>query len=129
MMSFAEDVPKRERMILELLFRLGEASARLVYEQLEADLSYSSVRTFLNNLEQRGRISHRQEGLSFIYFPLVQAEDEGRKVLEDARTTFFKGSREKAIAALLGAEAEGIDDEEYERLRQLLDAARTGNKA
>lgn len=118
-----EDLPKRERAILELLYKLGEASARDIQKEFTEDLSYSTVRTFLNNLEQRGKVFHRQSGLSFVYFPLAQAEQEGLSVLKQAQETFFSGSKTKAIAALLGAEA-SISEEEYHELKKLLDSAR-----
>ena len=118
-----EDLPKRERAILELLYKLGEASARDIQKEFADDLSYSTVRTFLNNLEQRGKVSHRQSGLSFVYFPLAQAEQEGLSVLQQAQTTFFSGSKTKAIAALLGTDSK-ISEEEYRELKKLLDSAR-----
>lgn len=118
-----EDLPKRERAILELLYKLGEASARDIQKEFADDLSYSTVRTFLNNLEQRGKVSHRQSGLSFVYFPVARAEQEGLSVLKQAQETFFSGSKTKAIAALLGTDA-SISEEEYRELKKLLDSAR-----
>ncbi len=119
-----DDLPKRERAILELLFKMGEASARDIQKEFGEDLSYSTVRTFLNNLEQRGKVSHRQSGLSFVYFPVTVAEEEGVTVLKQAQETFFNGSKTKAIAALLGTDS-AISEEEYSELKKLLDSART----
>lgn len=122
-----DDLPKRERAILQLLFRLGEASARDIQKEFEKELSYSTIRTFLNNLEQRGKISHRQEGLSFVYFPIAETEQQGISVLEQAQDIFFNGSKTRAIAALLGSDP-SISEEEYRELKKLLDSARVKHR-
>jgi BlaI family transcriptional regulator, penicillinase repressor len=123
-MPLWEGVPKRERAILELLFRLGEATAREVQAELDDGTSYSAVRTFLATLETRGCVAHRVEGQRYLWFPAAEPEQEGVSMIHQAMLTFFKGSREKAMAALLGAENRPLDDGEYQRLLALIERAR-----
>ncbi len=123
-MPTLEGLPKRERAILEILFRLGEATAREVQAALGDDTSYSAVRAFLATLESKGRISHRVDGQRYLWFPLGESELEGGSAIARVVDTFFKGSRERAIAALLGKGERPLDEEEYRRLLDLIDLAR-----
>jgi predicted transcriptional regulator len=118
------EVPKRERAILEILFRLDEATAREVQSELMDGISYSAVRTFLATLETRGYVAHRVEGQRYLWYPVAEPEQEGVSAIRQAMRTFFKGSREKAMAALLGAEDRPLDDDEYKRLLALIERAR-----
>ncbi len=123
-MAVFEGLPKRERAILEILYRLGGASAREVQAALDDGTSYSAVRAFLATLEAKGCVGHRQDGKSYLWFPASEASSEGGSALESAMRTFFEGSREKAIAALLGSGDRPLDEAEYKRLLRLINQAR-----
>ena len=123
-MPLVEGLPKRERAILEILFRLGEATAREVQAALNDDTSYSAVRTFLSTLETKGRVAHRLDGQRYLWFPAGESEREGSSAIAGVVNTFFKGSRERAIAALLGSTDRALDEAEYERLLELIKQAR-----
>ena len=97
-----DDLSKREREILKIVFQLGEATAREVHEKLNDGTSYSAVRTFLATLETKGRITHRLVGQRYLWVPAMDPEKEGASLIADATQTFFKGSRERAVAALFG---------------------------
>lgn len=127
-MAVFDDLPKREREILELVYKLGKATARQIQEALNDGTSYSAVRTFLSNLETKARINHIHEGITYLWEPKGKVEDEGALVLSEVSKTFFKGSREKTIAALLGSNQENISEEEYWKLRELIDKARGSNE-
>jgi predicted transcriptional regulator len=123
-MNVFDDLSKREREILEIAYRLGEASARDIQEALNDGTSYSAVRTFLGNLEAKGRIGHRHKGLAYLWFPIGEPEKEGAATIASAVDTFFSGSRERAVAALLGTSAKPLSDAEYKALKALIDSAR-----
>jgi predicted transcriptional regulator len=119
-----DGLAKREREILRIVYRLGEASARQVQEALADGTGYSAVRTFLANLEAKGRVRHRADGIAYLWSPAGEAEREGAEAIAAATDTFFAGSRERAISALLGACDSPLGEDEYRRLRDLIDQAR-----
>ncbi len=127
-MPLLDELPKRERAILEILYAKGEATARDVQSALDDGTSYSAIRAFLATLENRGCVSHRLEGQRYLWFPVEAAEREGGSALLKTMRTFFEGSRERAIAALLGADERPLDTDEYRRLRDLIDKARKGKE-
>src|SRR5213082_2996574 len=106
---------RRERQIMDILFRRGRATAAEVMEELPGDPSYSTVRTQLRVLEEKGHVRHEEDGLRYMYFPRVPREVARRSALQHLVETFFDGSTEKAVAALLGGEVSRISSEELDR--------------
>lgn len=127
-MNKIEKLSKREREICAVVFRLGEASARDVQGALGDDTSYSAVRTFLSNLEAKGLLAHRLEGKRYLWLPASDPEQEGAALIAAATRNFFKGSKARAIAALMRSDQEPLSEEEYDRLRALIDAFRKGER-
>jgi predicted transcriptional regulator len=123
-MSSLDGLSKREREVLTIVFSLGEATAHEVHASLGDGTSYSAVRTFLSTLEAKGRITHRLDGQTYRWFPAVDREQEGTTLMADTVKTFFKGSRERAIAALISIDERPLSNEEYRRLQALIEAAR-----
>ncbi|MCC7184621.1 MAG: BlaI/MecI/CopY family transcriptional regulator [Acidobacteria bacterium] len=115
---------RRERQIMDILFRRGRATAAEVMAELPNDPSYSTVRTQLRVLEQKGHVRHEQDGLRFIYTPIVARQTARKSALRHVIETFFDGSPEKAVAALLGGEATKLSDEELDRIASLINKAR-----
>jgi predicted transcriptional regulator len=115
---------RRERQIMDILFRLGRATAADVMAELPSDPSSSTVRTQLRVLEQKGHVRHEQDGLRFVYSPVVARQSARRSALRHVIETFFDGSPEKAVAALLGGEAAKLSDEELTRIAGLIAKAR-----
>ncbi len=118
-----ENLSRRERQIMEIVYRLGEATAAVVIENLTDPPSYSAVRTHLRILEDKGHLMHRQDGPRYVYLPTVPRSRARTSALRDLLRNFFDGSREQMIAALLDDPAE-ISDEELERLSRMIDKAR-----
>ncbi len=114
---------RREREILDILYRRGRATAAEVMEDLGADRSYSTVRTQLRVLEQKGHVRHEVDGTRYVYLPAVPRHAARRSALRHMLDTFFDGSPGKAVAALLG-DARALSDEELDRIAQLVDKAR-----
>ncbi len=115
---------RRERQIMDILFRRGRATASEVMADLSGDPSYSTVRTQLRVLEEKGHVRHDEEGLRYVYIPVVARHTARKSALKHLLDTFFDGSTEKAVAALLGGEATRLSDEEFERLADLIAKAR-----
>jgi BlaI family transcriptional regulator, penicillinase repressor len=117
---------KRERQIMDRLYRLGRATANEVLEGLSGSPSSSTVRTQLRVLEQKGFVRHEEEGLRYIYMPTVPRHAARRSALKHLVETFFDGSNAKVVAALLGGEGARISDDELDRIVALIKNARGG---
>jgi len=105
---------------MDILYRRGRATAAEVLEDLPGDTHYSTVRTQLRVLEEKGHVSHEEEGLRYVYKPLVSRNSARKSALRHVVETFFDGSAEKAVAALLGGEASRLSEQELERIADLI---------
>jgi predicted transcriptional regulator len=115
---------RRERQIMDILFRRGRATAAEVMHDLPGEPSYSTVRTQLRVLEQKGHVRHEEDGVRFVYTPVVARHAARKSALRHVIETFFDGSPEKAVAALLGGDAAKLTDDELERIAGLIAKAR-----
>jgi predicted transcriptional regulator len=115
---------KRERQIMDALYRLGRATAAEIVRQVPGAPGNSTVRTQLRVLEAKGHVRHEEEGLRYVYMPTVPRHSARRSALKHLVETFFDGSTAKAVAALLGGEAARVSDADLERIAQLVKAAR-----
>jgi predicted transcriptional regulator len=111
---------KRERQIMDVLYRLDRATVGEVVAQLPNLPHYSTVRAQLRILEQKGHIRHQDHGLRYIYFPVVPRDIARRSALRHLIDTFFDGSAEKVVSALLGGDVHKPTPEELKRLRQIV---------
>ena len=115
---------RRERQIMDVLYRHGRATAAEVMNELPGDPNYSTVRTQLRVLEDKGHVRHEEQGLRYVYMPAVPRHAARKSALRHLVNTFFAGSTEKAVAALLGGEGTRLSSEELERLAALVVKAR-----
>jgi predicted transcriptional regulator len=115
---------RRERQIMDILYRHGRATAAEVMKDLPGDPNYSTVRTQLRVLEDKGHVHHEEQGLRYVYIPAVPRHAARKSALRHLVNTFFEGSTEKAVAALLGGEGTRLSDEELERFAALIAKAR-----
>jgi predicted transcriptional regulator len=115
---------RRERQIVDILYRRGRATAAEVMADLPGDPSDSTVRTQLRVLEEKGHVRHEEEGLRFIYLPAVPRHTVRKSALRHLVDTFFEGSAEKVVAALLGEGTARLSDDELERIAQRIAKAR-----
>ena len=118
-----EQLGRRERQIMDILLRLGRATAAEVQAALGDPVSNSAVRGMLRYLASKGYVEFDQEGPRYVYFPATRVEDVQQSAVKHLVSTFFRDSRSSAMAALLDL-GEPLDDEEYQRLSRLLDNAR-----
>lgn len=115
---------RREREIMDILYRLGRATAHEVLAELPDPPSYSAVRALLRLLEERGHIKHAQEGQRYVYAPAVAQRDARRSALTHVVRTFFGGSVEQAMATLVDTSKGRLSDEELAKLAALIEKAR-----
>jgi predicted transcriptional regulator len=111
---------RRERQIMDILYKLERASVGEVLAKMAGKPSYSTVRAQLRVLEEKGHVSHEEHGLRYVYVPAVPREVASRSALRHLVETFFDGSTEKVVAALLGGEVARISPEELDRLARLI---------
>jgi predicted transcriptional regulator len=115
---------KRERQIMDVLYRLGRATAGEILEAMPAAPSYSTVRTQLRVLETKGHVRHEELGLRYLYSPTVPRHAARKSALTHLVDTFFEGSNAKVVAALLGSDGGGVSDEELARIAEVVVNAR-----
>ncbi|MHB8500465.1 MAG: BlaI/MecI/CopY family transcriptional regulator [Candidatus Acidiferrales bacterium] len=118
---------RRERQIMDILYKLERASVGQVLAEIAGKSSYSTVRAQLRVLEEKGHVRHEEHGLRYVYIPAVPREVARRSALRHLVETFFDGSTEKVVAALLGGEVARISPEELERLARLISKGRKEN--
>ena len=115
---------RRERQIMDILYRRGRATAGEVMDDLSGNPSYSTVRTQLRVLETKGHIRHEAEGLRYVYIPALPRHAARRSAVRHLVEIFFEGSSAKAVAALLGGDAARLTDDELQRIAALIEKAR-----
>jgi BlaI family penicillinase repressor len=121
-----QDLSRRERQILDILYRHGRASAAEVQEGLPDPPSYSAVRALLRILEEKGHVRHEQDGPRYLYRPTVARDNARASALKHMLQTFFDGSAEQAISALLDEQSTRLSSAELDRLARMIDGARKG---
>jgi predicted transcriptional regulator len=122
------DLGRRERQIMEVIYRLGRASASEVLANLPDPPSYSAVRGMLRLLEEKGHLAHAQEGIRHVYFPTAKREDVRESAMRHVLRTFFAGSTAAAMAALLEAGDEPPSDDELDALQRVIQQAREAGR-
>jgi BlaI family transcriptional regulator, penicillinase repressor len=118
------DLSRRERQIMDFLFRVGRATAAEVMEGLPDAPSYSAVRALLRILERKGHVRHETEGRAYVYLPSVRRDAARQRALTHLLKTFFDNSVEQAVAALLAIKGEKMSEAELDRVSKLIDAAK-----
>jgi predicted transcriptional regulator len=118
------DLSRRERQIIDILYANGRATAAEVQAALPDPPSYSAVRAMLRILEDKGHVRHQQDGPRYVYLPTVARDNAKRSAMRHMLQTFFDGSAEQAISALLDDASTKMSDAELDRLARLIDQAR-----
>jgi predicted transcriptional regulator len=115
---------RREREILEIVFRLEEASVGDVVNEIADPPAYDSVRTMLRLLERKGFVRHRRDGTKYVYRPTQSKSSVSRSALSHLMATFFEGSLADTMAAAFDLKSDDLSDEELAKLQTLIDKAR-----
>jgi len=119
---------RRERQIMDVLYRLGRGTVGEVVTALPDQPNYSTVRAQLHVLEQKGHVRHEDDGQRYVYSPGVPREEARKSALRHVVETFFAGSTEQAVTALLGGEAAKLSAEELDRIAQRIEESRGEEK-
>src|SRR5262245_55898214 len=119
-MTNPAELTRREREIMDILYRRGRATANEVMTDLSGEPNYSTVRTQLRVLEGKGHVRHEEEGLRYVYLPALARRAARKSALRHVVDTFFDGSAEKAVNALLGGEGARLTEEELDRIADLV---------
>ena len=115
---------RRERQILDVLFRTGRATAAEIQEAMPEPPSYSAVRTLLRILEDKGHVKHEQDGARYVYMPRIARDHAKKSALRHLLHTFFEGSAPQAIAALLDEDCSRLTKDDWKRLSAMVERAR-----
>src|SRR5262245_37552007 len=120
----AQSLARRERQIMDILYRRGRATASEVMADLSGEPNYSTVRTQLRVLEEKGHVRHEEEGLRYVYVPAVPRRAARKSALRHVIDTFFDGSVEQVVGALLGGEGARLSEADLDRIAELVEKAR-----
>ena len=115
---------RRERQIMDILYRRGRATAAEVMEEMPGDPHYSTVRTQLRVLEEKGHVRHEEQGLRYVYTPAVPRRSARKSALKHLVDTFYDGSPEQVVAAPLGGDTSRLSDDDLARIEELVAKAR-----
>ena len=118
------DLSRRERQIMDLLYERERASVQEVMEGIADPPSYSAVRAMLRTLEEKGRVTHVEDGRAYVYQPTIRKDTARQGALTHLLKTFFDGSTEKAVAALLDLKGPRLSQAELDRVAVLVDQAK-----
>jgi BlaI family transcriptional regulator, penicillinase repressor len=119
-----QTLSRRERQMMDILYRRGRASAAEIHSELPDRPSYSAVRAKLRVLEQKGHVRHEEQALRYVYLPVVARDKAKQSALRHMLETFFDNSAEQAITALLSLKAAGLTRDRLDRLSALIEKAK-----
>jgi BlaI family penicillinase repressor len=119
-----DNLSRRERQIMDIIFTLGRASGPEIQERLPDQPSYSGVRTILRVLERKGHIRHIEEGMRYVYLPVITREKATKSAIERLVSTFFDGSVKAAAAAFLDPSTSKLSKDDLKELERLIRQAR-----
>jgi len=119
-----QELSRRERQIMDIIYRRGRATVADVLEEIPDPPSYSAVRAMMGKLEEKGHLDHEQEGPRYVYHPTRPREEVSESVLRRMVRTFFGDSAPRAVAALLDVSSGELSEEELDELADLIEEAR-----
>jgi BlaI family transcriptional regulator, penicillinase repressor len=122
------NLSRRERQIMDILYRRGRASASEILEAMADPPTYSAVRAKLRVLEEKGHIRHEEEALRYVYLPTVARDSARRSAMRHMLSTFFDDSVEQAVAALLDVSSANLAPADLDRISRLIEDARPESK-
>ncbi|HSU32649.1 MAG TPA: BlaI/MecI/CopY family transcriptional regulator [Bryobacteraceae bacterium] len=124
MLVLQQELSRRERQIMDVLYRKGRATAAEIMADMPNSPSNSAVRAILRTLEEKKQIRHEAEDLRYVYMPVVPLEKARRSAVAHVVETFFEGSMGQAVATMLDLSAQRLKPEELDKLAELIEKAR-----
>lgn len=122
------ELSKRERQVMDVIYRRKKASVKEVLHELPSPPSYSAVRATLNILEKKGFLRHKRDGKKYVYVPVIAREKAMTSAARQFISTYFNDSVEDAVAALIDVGRKNLSEEDYERLSRIIREARQVNE-
>ena len=122
--SAHKDLSRRERQIMDIIYRKDSATAAEVMDGLSDPPSYSAVRALLRILEEKGHLAHKKVGPRYVYKPTVSVDRAKKTAMQHVLSTFFEGSVSQAVAALLDMKHRDLNEEELKRLEKMISQAK-----
>lgn len=122
--DFTSSLSRRERQIMDIIYKKNSATVSEVLEAMPDELSYSTVRAFLRILEEKGHLEHKSQNQKYVYFPKVSKKKAVKYAINNLLKTFFNNSTEQAVAALLENEKEKLTPDDYERICKIIEKAK-----
>ena len=123
-MPVSNNLSRRERQIMEIVYEMGEASAKDIEERLPNAPSYSAIRATMNKLETKKFLAHREQDLKYVYFPTIKHDEASSTALKRLLKTFFEGSASQAMSALLDISIDRISKQELDELNAMIEKAK-----
>ena len=118
------DLSKRERQIMEVIYRRKSASVKEVLGEIPKPPTYSAVRSILNILEEKGFLKHKKEGKKYVYSPTIPTGKATKSAVKQLLSIYFENSLEKAVTTMLEMHYDGLTDADYKRLSRIIERAR-----
>jgi BlaI family transcriptional regulator, penicillinase repressor len=122
--SAHDPLSRRERQVMNIIYARGQATATEIHEALSDPPTFSATRAVIRTLQEKGHIRHQEQGLRYIYSPVVPAEKARRSALAHLVSTFFQGSPTRLMATLLESSTTKISDDELEQLETIIRRAK-----
>ena len=119
-----QDFSRRERQIMDVVYRQGEATAAEVMSQIPEPPGYSTVRTLLGVLERKGHLKHHRRGHHYVYSPTTPVEKASNSILEHVMDTFFNGSASRVVSAILDISDAQLSPTEYDKILAIVETAK-----
>lgn len=123
-MPLAMHLSRRERQIMDIVYEMGEVSAKDVEAKLPSAPSYSAIRAMIAKLEKKGFLEHKEQNLKYIYFPTVDHRSARANAINRLLKTFFDGSASQAMSAMLDISIDDVSDDDLENLQSMIDSAK-----
>lgn len=123
-MPLSSQLSRRERQIMDIVYELGEASAKDMEAHLANPPGYSAIRATMNKLETKGFLAHRERDLKYVYYPLIDHQEARESALQRLLKTFFEGSASQAMSTLLDLNKDSVTEKELDELNKLLENAK-----
>lgn len=123
-MPMSQNLSRRERQIMEIVYELGEASAKDVEARLPNAPSYSAIRATMVKLEDKAFLAHREQDLKYIYYPTIEHDDARSTALQRLLKTFFSGSAKQAMSTLLDMSVDEVSEDELMEMKRMIESAR-----
>ncbi len=120
----SSDLSRRERQIMDAVYRLGRATAAEIRGAMDNPPTYTAIRTLLGILHEKGHVRYDSDGTRYVYEPVIPKAEMGKTAIDGVLATFFDGSIERVVATLLDREESQVTQEQLDRLAALIDEAR-----